>query len=157
MESIFDHMGLVFLAVVNLNGAWYYYKLIKFLKYYPEYIEESKSIVLSYFILGNLPCIIMIIAGNTLEINYGIPILFSNPTEVFGYLFHTSIWLIWVVIGRWIFTKNGADFISKYRPYLSQFRDKSNPDPILLVKLVAAIAILGNCSVLIAVYLGYYG
>ena len=104
----------MFIAATIANGLILKYRSKKYIAQNPELADGYDKYFKGWLIYGNIPWLIMMIGNlsgmtqNTFE--YFNPIAL-NPLVLF---FHFSVIVLWVLSLRWIYFKNGAEFIEKH-------------------------------------------
>lgn len=128
MEIIFKHTWIMFIAVTIANGLILKYRSKKYIAEKPELEEGYEHFFKGWLFYGNTPWVIMMI-GNLSGMTQNTFDYFNpkamNPMVL---IFHFSIIVLWVLSVRWIYFKNGAEFIESHPGLLqrSSFRGNTN-------------------------------
>lgn len=114
MDLIFNHPWVLFITVTIANAFLLKYRSKKYISKNPELKEGYEKAFLGFLIYGNLPWVIMMV-GDLSGLTHGIFEYFNpkalNPIVL---ALHLSIILLWVLSVRWIYFKNGAEFIETH-------------------------------------------
>lgn len=143
----------MFIAVTIANGLILKYHSKKYILQNPELKEGYDKYFKGWIIFGNIPWVIMMIGNlsgitqNTFE--YFIPKA-MNPMVL---LFHFSIIALWMLSVRWIYFKNGAEFIETH-PGLFQKSSFSGNTNLTAkqVKLFFPLMLLGGIAGMIMMW-----
>ncbi len=148
MKIVFDNFWLAFIVVTVLNAYIFKYRSRKYVAENPELESGYKKIFKAVLIYGNVPWIIMGI-GNLTELTNSMLDFFRprtlNPTVL---VFHISIICLWILMARWVFFQNGAEFLAKH-PGLIAFRGFGNSGDITspaTIKLFFILTLLGGAA-----------
>ena len=120
MGLIEKHFWVICIVFTFLNVVVLKNRTSKYVSQTPQLKEGYNSFFKAMIIYANIPWLIV-----------GIGTLSGQTSSVFDYfhprqlnpivlLFHLSIIVLWVLIVRWIYFKNGAEFIEKH-PGLVRF------------------------------------
>lgn len=142
----------MFIVVTIANGLVLKYRSKKYIDQNPELKEGYDKCFKGWMFYGNIPWIIMMIGNlsgitnNTFE--------YFNPKAMnpMVLIFHLSIVALWVLSIRWIYFKNGAEFLAAH-PGLTQkssFRGNTKLTakeiktffPLMLLGGIAGMAIM---------------
>ena len=124
MDIILKEFWAVLILVTIMNGFLLKNRLKEYIQKKPELQKGYDDYVKGYLIFLNIPWIIMGI-GNLSGLTNDIQEFFTprlmNPIVL---TFHASLVICWTLSFRWIYFKNGAEFIEKHpglveRPSLS--------------------------------------
>ncbi len=135
----------MFIAVTVANGLIFKYRSKKYIARNPELKEGYDKFYKGIMIYGNIPWIIMMV-GNITGITQNIFEYFSprdmNPMVL---IFHFSILVLWILGVRWIYFKNGAEFIEAH-PGLVQRSSFNGPTDVTAkqIKLFFPLILLGS-------------
>ena len=114
MEIIFKHAWFLFIAVIIANAVILKYRSKKYVAQNPELEQGYDKYIKGLLIYGNIPWLIMMVGNligstqNTFE--------YFNPNSMnpMVLIFHFSIIVLWALGVRWIYFKNGAEFIEAH-------------------------------------------
>ena len=114
MELIFKHSWILFIAFTILNGLVLKSRSKKHIEANPELEKGYENYFKGWIFYGNIPWIIIMI-GSLSGLTQNIFEYFNpkamNPIVL---TFHFSIIILWILSVRWIYFKNGAEFIEKH-------------------------------------------
>lgn len=114
MELIFKYAWIFLIAVTVLNGFVLKYRSKKYIQENPELESGYDRFFKGWLIYGNIPWIIIMI-GNLSGLTESIFEYFNpkamNPMVL---TFHLSIVILWILSIRWIYFRDGAEFIEKH-------------------------------------------
>jgi len=110
----FKHTWIMFMAVTFLNAFVLKKRFDKYAEQQPEMEDAYRKIINGIITYGNIPWIIMML-GDISGYTNGV-FDFFNPSSLnpFVLLFHFSIIVFWLISIRWIFFKNGAEFLANH-------------------------------------------
>lgn len=118
MEVIFKHTWIMFIVVTIVNYFILKYRVQEHIDKNPDLKTGYDKILKAILIYGTIPWIIMAIgdlAGQTSNtFAYFRPRTF-NP---FVLTFHVYLILIWILSIRWVYFKNGADFLVQHPGFI---------------------------------------
>ena len=154
MEIIFKHTWIMFIAVTIANGLILKYRSKKYTAEKPELEDGYDKSFKGWLFYGNIPWVIMMIGNlsgmtqNTFE--------YFNPKAMNAIVlvFHFSIILLWVLSVRWIYFKNGAEFIETH-PGLIQKSSLSGNTNVTAkqIKLFFPLMLLGGIAGMIMMWI----
>ena len=154
MEIIFKHTWIMFIAVTIANGLILKYRSKKYTAEKPELEDGYDKYFKGWLFYGNIPWVIMMIGNlsgmtqNTFE--------YFNPKAMNAIVlvFHFSIILLWVLSVRWIYFKNGAEFIETH-PGLIQKSSLSGNTNVTAkqIKLFFPLMLLGGIAGMIMMWI----
>ena len=114
MEIIFKHTWIMFIAVTITNGLILKYRSKKYIAQNPKLKKGYDKYFKGWLIYGNVPWLIMML-GNLSELTQNTFEYFNPKTmNPMVLTFHFSIVILWVLSVRWIYFKNGAEFIENH-------------------------------------------
>lgn len=147
MELIFRH-------------AWFLFILVTFANYFiikadaQKHIEQNPSLKTGYhkvlnatLIFGNIPWLIMALGDLTQQTNNVFDYFNPKSYNPFVLAFHGYLVIIWILSFRWVYFKNGAEFLVQH-PGLVRvkgFGNSVSPTPAL-IKFFFALALLGGIT-----------
>ncbi|OYT15639.1 MAG: hypothetical protein B7C24_11990 [Bacteroidetes bacterium 4572_77] len=135
----------MFIAVTIANGLILKYRSKKYIAQNPELEEGYDKYFKGWMIYGNIPWIIMMIGNlsgttqNTFE--------YFNPKALnpMVLVFHFSIIILWILSARWIYFKNGAEFIENHPGLLQKSSFSGNTNVTAKqIKLFFPLLLLGG-------------
>lgn len=114
MEILFKHAWVIFIAMTIANGIILKNRSKKYIAQNPDLEKGYEKYVKGVFFYGNIPWVVIMI-GNLSGMTQSLFEYFNpkamNPIVL---IFHFTIILIWVLGIRWIYFKNGAEFIEDH-------------------------------------------
>ncbi len=114
MEIIFKHTWIMFIIFTVANGLIFKYRSKKYIAQNPDLREGYDKFYNGIMVYGNVPWVIMMI-GNLTGVTHNTFEYFSprdmNPMVL---LFHFVILVLWIMAVRWIYFKDGAEFIEAH-------------------------------------------
>lgn len=114
MEIIFKHTWIMFIAITIANGLILKYRSKKHIAENPELKDGYDTYFKGWVIYGNIPWVIMMI-GNLSGITQNTFEYFNPKTlNPMVLVFHFSVIILWILSVRWIYFKNGAEFIETH-------------------------------------------
>ena len=144
----------MFIAVTIANGLILKYRSKKYTAEKPELEDGYDKYFKGWLFYGNIPWVIMMIGNlsgmtqNTFE--------YFNPKAMNAIVlvFHFSIILLWVLSVRWIYFKNGAEFIETH-PGLIQKSSLSGNTNVTAkqIKLFFPLMLLGGIAGMIMMWI----
>lgn len=147
MELIFKHTWIMFIAVTIANGLILKYRSKKYIVQNPELEKGYDQYFKGWMIYGNIPWVIMMV-GNLSGITQSTFEYFNPKTmNPMVLIFHFSIIILWVLSVRWIYFKNGAEFIETH-PGLIQKSSFSGNTSVTAkqIKLFFPLMLLGGIA-----------
>lgn len=146
MEQVFKYVWIVFILVTLLNVYLLKNKFKNYIEEKPEREAGYKLISKNFLIFGIIPWIIIGIgnlSGQTKSLFDYIQPAKLNP---FVLLFHLSIIIIWLLIIRFVFFKDGAAFLENH-PGLIRFKAPGYTNENLsknAIKIFVVVILLGG-------------
>ena len=114
VELIFKNFWILFIPVSIINVLMMKSKTKKYIIEKPELKEGYDNYFKAFLFYGNIPWAIMAIgmlSGKTQSIFDFISPTGMNPIVI---IFHGSIIVLWILLGRWVYFKNGAEFMENH-------------------------------------------
>jgi uncharacterized membrane protein len=153
MEFILKYIWIIFI-ISSIANASYFKKLSKeYVSENPELEKTYDGYIKNFLIFGNIPWVIMglgMLTGMTDSI-----LEYFNPREMnpIVLMLHASIIMIYILAIRWIYFKNGAEFIEKHPGLMrkSTFSGKRNVTA-KEVKLFFPLPLLGGIIAMVAMW-----
>ncbi len=112
MELIFEHIWIVFIVIVIVNAFMLRWESKRYISDNPELKEGYRKFFKALLIYPTIPWLIMGIGDIS-----GIPgfdFFGFSTTQPLVLLFHAS-WIAIIALAiRWIYFKNGADFLARH-------------------------------------------
>lgn len=153
-DFFFRHTWVMFIVVTIVNCFILKYRSQKFIDENPDLRTGYDKIFKTFLIYGNIPWVI-IGMGDLTSQTHNISVYF-NPRSFnpFVLAFHFSIIVIWVLCARWIYFKNGADFLVQH-PGIIYVRGLSGSvtPTATTIKLFFALALLGGIAGMLTMWL----
>jgi len=135
---IFDYAWVLFILIIVLNAFILKIRSKKFVKNNPELEEGYDRIFKGYLIYMNIPWVIMgvgmLLGGVPSTFSYLTPARISSP---FIIVFHATIVILWILSIWWLYFKDGAEFLVKYKGVFN--RDFQSP---MVIKVFFGIALI---------------
>ncbi|MGC4041583.1 MAG: hypothetical protein QM710_12575 [Flavobacterium sp.] len=154
MEQLLKYAWILLIAVTAFNVFQLKRRFKKHIEKAPEKEAGYNLIIRNYLIYGTIPWVIVAIgclSGQTKTIfDYFEPAKL-NP---FVLLFHFSIVVIWILIIRFIYFKDGAGFLENY-PGLIKINAPGHYDEKLSknnIKIFTALALTGGIIAMILMW-----
>ncbi|MDC8003927.1 hypothetical protein POV27_07675 [Aureisphaera galaxeae] len=114
MEILFKYAWILFIGVTTANAFVLKSRAKKYITERPELEEGYDKLFQGYLFYGNIPWIVMMV-GSVSGLTQGIFDYFNprsmNPMVL---IFHFSIVVLWFLGVRWIYFKNGANFLETH-------------------------------------------
>lgn len=151
---LFKYIWILFILVTLFNVYQLKSKFRQYVNEKPEREQGYNLIIKNYLLFGLIPWIIIGIgnlSGQTQQIFEYFQPAKLNP---FVLAFHFSIILIWLLITRFIFFKNGAAFLENH-PGVIQFRTMGQTKENLsqnTLKLIIVLMLAGGLIAMIAMW-----
>ena len=104
----------MFVAVTIANGFILKFRSKKYIAENPELKDGYEKIFQGVILFGNIPWILMAI-GDLSGLSNSV-LDFFNPSQLNPIVlaFHASIIVLWVLSVRWIYFKDGAEFLERH-------------------------------------------
>ena len=135
---IFDYAWVLLILITVLNAFILKTRSKKFMKDNPELEEGYDRLFKGYLIYMNIPWVIMgvgmLLGGVPSTFSYLTPARISNP---FIIVFHATIVILWILSIWWLYFKDGAEFLVKYKGVFN--RDFQSP---MVIKVFFGIALI---------------
>jgi len=114
MEILFTHTWIMFIAMTFANGIVLKYRSKKHITRNSELKKGYDNYFKGWIFYGNIPWVIMMI-GSLSGMTQG-TFDYLNPRSLNPIVlaFHFSIIVLWILSVRWIYFKNGAEFIETH-------------------------------------------
>ena len=147
MDFIFRHACVTFIVVTIAN-----YFILK--SRTQKYVDQNPELKIGYdklfkvlLIYGNIPWVIMAIGDLTSQTNGLFDYFNPKSFNPFVLAFHFYIIIIWVLSVRWVYFKNGADFLLTHPGFIHirGFGNSITPTSNL-IKVFFALALLGGIA-----------
>lgn len=154
MEIILKEFWIVFILITIINGFWLKIDLKKYSAENPALQKGYDDYVKGYIIYLSIPWIIMGI-GNLSGLTNS-PLEFFTPRLMnpIVLVFHASLVILWILSIRWVYFKNGAEFIAKHPGLISKPSLSGNPNVTSKqVKLFLPLMILVGMGALIMMWI----
>ncbi|WP_332922989.1 hypothetical protein [Persicobacter psychrovividus] len=153
MEIIFKHTWIMFIAVTFANGLILKYRSKKYIAQNPELEKGYDKYFKGLMIYGNIPWVIMMV-GNLSGITQSTFEYFNpkamNPMVL---IFHLSIIMLWALGMRWIYFKNGAEFIETHPGLMQKSSFSGNTNVTAKqIKLLFPLMLLGGIAGMIMMW-----
>lgn len=158
MEILFKYVWILFIIVTNLNIFWLKSSTKASILDHPELEEGYEKNFKTIFIYGNLPWIIIgigCISGMTNSV-----FDFFRPSEMkpIVLVFHAILILIWILMIRWVYFKDGAAFLEKH-PGILKKRSFSSVETNVSakeIKIFFPLMLMGGIAAMIMMWLNYF-
>lgn len=147
MEFIFRHGWVMLIAVTIAN-----YFILK--PRTQKYVDQNPDLKIGYdklfkaiLIYGNIPWVIMALGDITAQTNSVFDYFNPKSFNPFVLTFHFYIIIVWALSVRWVYFKNGADFLIRHPGFvhIRGFGNSVTPTSTL-VKIFFALALLGGIA-----------
>lgn len=144
----------MFITVTIANGLILKYRSKQYITQNPELKEGYDKYIMGWMIYGNIPWVVMMI-GNLSGITQSTFEYFNpkamNPMVL---IFHCSIIVLWILSLRWIYFKNGAEFIETHPGLMqkSSFSGKTNITA-KQIKLFYPLMLLGGIAGMVIMWI----
>lgn len=144
----------MFIAVSFINYLVFKNRSQKEVEANPDLKTGYDKLFRALLIYGNIPWVIMAIGDLTSQTNTVFDYFNPKSFNAFVLAFHLSIIVIWVLCVRWIYFKNGADFLVQH-PGLIHVRGLGGAvkPTATLIRLFFALALLGGIIGMTAMWL----
>jgi hypothetical protein len=146
MKHLTQYIWILFILVNFFNAYLLRKKAAAFIEESPEKENGYKIIFKNFLIYGSIPWIIIGI-GNTFGLTESVFDYFQpskmNPMVL---LFHFSIIVIWILLIRFIFFKNGAKFLENHPGIIrvNSFGNINDNPSENTIKLITIVGIIGG-------------
>lgn len=146
MKHLTQYIWILFILVNFFNAYLLRKKAAVFIEESPEKENGYKIIFKNFLIYGSIPWIIIGI-GNTFGLTESVFDYFQpykmNPIVL---LFHFSILVIWILLIRFIFFKNGAKFLENHPGIIrvNSFGNINDNPSENTIKLITIVGIIGG-------------
>lgn len=154
MDILFNNMWVMFIVVTMINGFVLKYRSKKYILQNPDLEEGYNKLFKGWIIYGNIPWLIIAL-GNLSGMTNSIFDYFNpksmNPIVL---LFHASIIVIWILSVRWIYFKEGAEFMERH-PGLLQKSSLSGNSEITAkqIKIFLPLMLLGGIAGMVMMWI----
>lgn len=144
----------MFIVVTMINGFVLKYRSKKYILQNPDLEEGYNKLFKGWIIYGNIPWLIIAL-GNLSGMTNSIFDYFNpksmNPIVL---LFHASIIVIWILSVRWIYFKEGAEFMERH-PGLLQKSSLSGNSEITAkqIKIFLPLMLLGGIAGMVMMWI----
>ena len=143
----------MFIAITIANGLILKHRSKKYIDENPELEEGYDKYFKGWLIYGNIPWVIMMIGNlsgmtqNTFE--------YFNPKAMnpMVLVFHFSIVILWILSVRWIYFRNGAEFIEDHPGLIQKSSFSGNTNVTAKqIKLFFPLMLLGGIAGMILMW-----
>ena len=114
MEILYEDTWIMFIAVTVFNALILKFRSKKYISENPALEEGYDKYIKGILFYGNIPWVIIMI-GNISGMTHSTFDYFNprsmNPIVL---IFHFSIIVLWILSVRWIYFRNGAEFIETH-------------------------------------------
>ncbi len=127
MELLFKHFWIVLVAVTIANGLIFKFRAQQYIVADPGLKEGYDKLFKGWLLWGNIPWIIIGI-GNLCGFTNSV-FAYFRPRELnpMVLLFHVCIIVIYVLSVKWIYFRNGAEFLEQHPGFFNKsFLSDSN-------------------------------
>jgi hypothetical protein len=128
MEIIFKYLWIIFIAVTIANGYILKSRSEKYISEKPELKDGYDKFFRGLIFYGNIPWMIIAI-GNTSGLTESF-FEYLNPKTLnpMVLVFHGSLIVLWMLSIRWIYFKEGAEFLEEHPGLFVKKGFSNNPN-----------------------------
>lgn len=147
METIFKNPWIFLIGVTIANGMFLKHNSKKYIAQNPELEQGYDMLFKGLITYGNIPWVIMMIGNLSGMTQYGFEYLNPRAMNPMVLAFHLSIILLWVLGIRWIYFKNGAEFMESHPGLLRKkgFGDDTDLTAIE-IKMFFSLMLMGGIT-----------
>ncbi len=120
MEYFEKYFGIMCILVTFANGFFLKFRSKKYIAEAPELKEGYKKYFNGLILYGNIPWVIMTIGNISGITKYTFEYFNPGTMNPMVLTFHASIIFLWILSFRWIYFKNGAEFIENHPGFLTK-------------------------------------
>lgn len=146
MEIVFKNIWVLFILVTIFNVFTFKKKTAKLVLVNPEKENGYQMIIKNMIFFGFIPWLI-IGFGNTFGTTNSVFDYFQ-PAKLNPYvlLFHFSILIIWILLVRFVFFKNGAKFLENHPGLIviNNFGSVNENPSEKTIKMITVLALMGG-------------
>jgi hypothetical protein len=155
MEFLFKHTWIFFIAITIVNAFIFKNKTKIYINKNPELQEGYNSIFKYMIIYGTIPWIIMAIGDLTGLTESTFDFLNPRSLNPIVLIFYLVIFFIWGLGLRWIYFRNGAEFIERHPGLIQKRGFGGDPENISAkqIKIFFALALIGGTSGIIMMWM----
>lgn len=154
MDFVFKQVWIIYAVIIAANALSLKYKSKKYIVQNPELKDGYDFLFKSIMLYGNIPCAIMAIGS--------LSGLVSKPTAYFHpaslnpmvIVFNVSIIFLWVLLTRWIYFKQGAEFLERHPGLFHNGFNHNTNATATQIKLFYAFALIGGIGGLLLTWYG---
>ncbi|MEH0155468.1 hypothetical protein V6R21_15080 [Limibacter armeniacum] len=114
MEDIFKYFWVLLFLTVLLNGIILNAKSKKYIEQNPTLEAGYKGYIKKFMLFGSIPCLLIGFGNESGLTNSVFDYLIPNISNPIVILFHLMIVVYWVMRMRWIYFKEGAEFLEAH-------------------------------------------
>lgn len=146
MEILFKNFWILFILVTIFNVFTFKKKAAKLIIDHPEKENGYNLIFKNFLIFGIIPWLIVGF-GNTFGFTSSVfDYLQPAKMNAFVLIFHFSIIIIWILMVRFIFFKNGGKFLENHHGLfvVNNFGNVNENPSEKTIKLITGFALIGG-------------
>jgi len=143
MTNTFNHMWIVFIAVMVTNGLIWKFKSQSRIKENPSLKEGRDKLFKGWIIYSNIPWLLMgfgMLSGLTSSLNDYMLAQEQNPFVIF---YHIVLLVINVLGTRWMFFQGGAESLVQHK-FVAKGVEGQEKSEILKMKAMWLLVLLGG-------------
>lgn len=144
---IVKHFWLACIVITMLTAGLWHWSGGRHIARDPALADGYRSLIKGMVIYGNIPWVVM-----------GVGIVFGGVPSAFHYLlpqdmnpfipaFYGSVFLIWVLVSRWLFARGGAEMLARHPGLI--YLHISSPR---LIKAIWVFGLIGGILALIGMF-----
>lgn len=147
MDIIFKYAWVMFIAVTIVNYFIFKSRTQEHIDKNPDLKAGYDKILRTILIYGTIPWVIIALGNLTGLTNTVFDYFRPRTLNPFVLAFHLYIIVIWILTVRWIYFKNGADFLVRYPGFvhIRGFGNSITPTSTL-IKIFFALALFGGIA-----------
>ncbi len=145
MDFIFRHAWILFVVVLVANYFTIKPRIQQHIDKNPDLKIGYDKLVKTTLIYGTIPWVIIALGDLTAQTTSIFDYLNPRSFNPFVLTLHLYIIIGWVLSFRWIYFKNGADFLIRH-PGFIHIRGLGHPVTPTSIKLFFAITLLGGIT-----------
>lgn len=149
----FNFFWIIFIAVTCLNALYLKKKSQSIIAENPKLAEGYDKLIKGFLIFGNIPWIIMGLGILTGQVESVFDYLNLRSLNFFVILFISTLIILWILLLRWIFFKNGANFLEEHPGLMTRMNLSGNKNlTATQIKIFIPLMILGGVVALVLMW-----
>lgn len=154
MEILFKQTWIMFIVVTVANALILKHRSKQYIAQQPNLQEGYDLIFKGILLYGNIPWLIMAIGNLSGLTNSPFDYFMPRTMNSMVLIFHGAIIVLWILSVRWIYFKNGAEFLARHPGLLRKSSFSGNTSVTATqIRIFFALALLGGIAGMLMMWL----